>query len=234
MKKILLGLSIILVIAIRGLAQNCTTGYCPKTITVDHYAGDISPLTVNITYEVVESTLSGDTACYIARNLGATAQADSATDATPEARGWFWQFNRKQGYSHDGTTRTPSVVNWITSISENGDWEAENDPCTLLLGIGWYIPTSAEWTNIDFNGGFATATNTWSSAFVIHAAGYLDTSTGALADAGVLGRYWTSTGNDNTTAIMYFANNISAGNAGVDSNPSNKAMGMTIRCMRTY
>ncbi len=232
MKKILLGLSIVLVIAIRGLAQNCTTGYCPKTITVDHYAGDISPLTVNITYEVVESTLSGDTACYIARNLGATAQATSANDASVEARGWFWQFNRKQGYSHDGTTRTPSAVNWITSISENGDWEAENDPCRLLLGSGWYIPSSADWTNIDTNGGFEDRTDTWSSALVLHTGGILSNDGSSIVSSGNGGYFWSSTSSSNTDGYIYRI--VSDNYANVYESTYAKTWALTIRCMRTY
>lgn len=230
MKKILLGLSIILALAISGQAQNCTTGYCPETITVDHCAGDISPITVNITYEVVETTLSGDTACWIARNLGATAQAGSASDPSVEARGWFWQFNRKQGYYYDGTTRTPSVVNWITSISENGDWEAENDPCTLLLGSNWYIPSSELYNNVDVNGGFSSSNQIWASALKIHEAGYME-ATGDLVEVGTKGRYWTSTSNENSTSLMFYAN---SNGSGVGASTYQKAMAMPIRCIRTY
>ena len=230
MKKILFGLSLFLVVAFATRAQNCATGYCPETLTVDHNAGDISPLEVNITYGVVESTLSGDTACWITQNLGATAQASSATDASVAARGWFWQFNRKQGYAHDGTTRTPSVLNWIDAIDENSDWLAANDPCTILLGSNWHIPTATEWTNVNTNGAWATETDAYNSVLKMHSAGRLVDADGSLTYEGTRGFYWSSiqgaSTTDGTLLRFYGSESII-----VDLD---KAMPMSLRCIRTY
>lgn len=50
-------------------------------------------------------------------------------------------------------TRTPNSA-WITTISENTNWQSENDPCSLLLGTGWRLPTYLEGYNADLNQGW--------------------------------------------------------------------------------
>src|SRR5699024_8442454 len=100
------------------------------------------------------SNISGSPKCWITQNLGANQSAISATDGTEAAAGWYWQFNRAQGYKHDGTTRTPSNAwtSWIggtTGINESAQWSSVNDPCVNLLGSGWRMPTHAEWTAAD-------------------------------------------------------------------------------------
>jgi hypothetical protein len=79
----------------------------------------------------------------LAQNLGANRQALSEDDFSEESAGWYWQFNRKQGYKHDGLDRTPNTSWELPCV--NGNWTPENDPCTLLLGAGWRIPTNTEW-----------------------------------------------------------------------------------------
>ena len=70
---------------------------------------------------------------------GADHQATAVDDATEASAGWYWQFNRKQGYKHTGTTVIPA---WnTTSIDEDSDWIPANDPCAIELGAGWRIPT---------------------------------------------------------------------------------------------
>ena len=210
--------------------ENCETGYCPPSISVHHYGGSVAPFDAAITYEVVESNLSGTTKCWIARNLGATAQASSATDASVAARGWFWQFNRKQGYAHDGTTRTPSVLNWIDAIDENSDWLAANDPCTILLGSNWHIPTATEWTNVNTNGAWATETDAYNSVLKMHSAGRLDDADGALTLEGNRGFYWSSIQGASTTdgTLLRFDGSKSSMLDLVKARP------MSLRCIRTY
>ncbi len=210
-------------------AQDCATGYCPETLTVDHNQGDVSPVSVNITYGVVETTLSGATACWITQNLGATAQASSEADASVAARGWFWQFNRRQGYYHDGTTRTPSVLDWITSIDENSDWLAENDPCALLLGGNWHIPTATEYGNVVTAGAWATYTNAYNSVLKMHGAGRLNSSEGMLYGEGARGMYWSSNQIDTGTGSYLTFNSFAVAVAGKE-----KANAYSVRCIRTY
>jgi hypothetical protein len=105
---------------------------CAAAITVSHNTSDgVSPVTVDITYPIVSTEITGECKCWIAQNLGATQQATSATDNTDASAGWYWQFNLKQGYAVG-----PSPAWTITSISEDSNWTAAQDPCALLLGAG--------------------------------------------------------------------------------------------------
>ncbi len=149
MKRIQFILFIVLISPVVVQAQNCTTGYCPETLFVHHKAGDVSPIAVDINYEVTEVILgASDTTCWIARNLGATAFPSSATNVTLATVGWYWQYNRKQGYYWDGSQRVPNVFNWQTVIDEPSGWLAENDPCKLLLGSNWYVPSNTDFENL--------------------------------------------------------------------------------------
>lgn len=167
-----------------------TTGGC-RPLTVTHTAGSVAPVTKTVTYGVVETNLTGSKKCWITQNLGADRQARYATDASEASSGWYWQFNRKQGYNHDGTTRTPNS-NWITSINENSDWLPANDPCALLLGSGWRLPTFAEWEKTYAIGGWDNLDETFNSVLKLHAAGFLFHSDGSLSYRGSDGLYWSS------------------------------------------
>lgn len=120
-----------------------STWACGSSITINHVAGTVAPVTKTVTYGTLTSSLSGASKCWITRNLGASQQASSATDNTEASAGWYWQFNRKQGYQYT-TTRTPSSAWDATNDNSSATWEASKDPCTLELGSGWRIPTSTE------------------------------------------------------------------------------------------
>jgi hypothetical protein len=174
-----------------------------------------------------ETGIPGElTKCWITRNLGAGKQAAFVNDTTEAAAGWYFQFNRKQGFKHDGITLTPNAT-WITSINENSDWITANDPCNIELGTTWRLPTYTEWNNIDNTGGWTTWTGPWSSGLKLHAAGYLYYSDGSLNFRGSYGTYWSSPQAGATYGgTLYFYS--------VSSNMSNyvKANGFTLRCLR--
>ncbi|MPL81721.1 hypothetical protein SDC9_27651 [bioreactor metagenome] len=164
---------------------------CGNTLTISHIAGEVAPVNKTVNYGTVETNLTGSTKCWITQNLGADHQATAATDNTEASAGWYWQFNRKQGFKHDGTTRTPNTT-WITSINENSDWLPANDPCTLLLGSGWRLPTGTEWETANATGGWDNYNETFGSVIKLHAAGDLYYSDGSLYYRGSYGRYWSS------------------------------------------
>ena len=197
---------------------------CGDTLMKSHNAGNVAPVTKSVTYGTITNIPGETSKCWITQNLGADHQADSVNDPTEPSAGWFWQFNRMQGYKHDGTTRTPS--SWVTSISENSDWVTANDPCGLLLGTGWRIPTSTEWTNINSTGGWSNWSGPWGSDLKLHAAGNLG-SDGALYNRGYWGSFWASTQYDNDMGYdIYF-------NAG--ESPTGvcwKNFGLSVRCLR--
>src|SRR5690606_36649671 len=123
-----------------------------KPFTSIHTAGlNGAPVSKTVNYGNVSSNLSGNLLCWLTQNLGADQLATAVNDATEASAGWYWQFNRSKGYRSENGVRAPSNA-WtprITSISENRSWQPDNDPCNLLLGLGWRIPISAEWIAAD-------------------------------------------------------------------------------------
>jgi hypothetical protein len=173
------------------LTFNTLGGFvCGTSITINHIEGDVAPVTKTTTYATVTNIPGETSKCWITSNLGSDHQASTVNDATEASAGWYWQFNRMQGFKHDGTTVTPAWT--ITSINENSDWLPANDPCTVELGDGWRIPTSTEWTNVDVAGNWNDWNGPWNSDLRMHAAGYLFTD-GVLWNRGSSGWYWSST-----------------------------------------
>ena len=206
------------------LADNCTGSF-----TISHNtAGGVAPVNKTVTYYTVTDIPGEPTKCWITQNLGSDHQATAVNDATEASAGWYWQFNRKQGYKHDGTTRTPLAV-WISTINENNDWLTANDPCTLEFGSGWRIPTLTEWTNVDgtYGGNWSTWTGPWNSGLKLHAAGYLSNGDGSLGNRGSNGYYWSSSQHNSDGGWNLGFN---SGNSGMDSN--SKAAGFSVRCLR--
>ncbi len=164
---------------------------CGDTLTKEHFYGG-APLAKTTTYNTVTNIPGELSKCWITQNLGASHQANAADDTTEASAGWYWQFNRLQGYKHDGTTRTPNTT-WVTNINQNSDWQSTYDPCSSLLGAGWRLPTISEWGNVNGAGGWTDWNGPWNSALKIHAAGLLGTGTGNLENRGINGGYWSTT-----------------------------------------
>jgi uncharacterized protein (TIGR02145 family) len=210
--------------------QACAQG---STLTVTHTAGSVAPVTKTVTYKLVQTNLSGESKCWIAQNLGADRQAVASDDFSESSAGWYWQFNRKQGYSHDGVfTRTPNSA-WITNINEDMNWMPSNDPCSLLLGSGWRIPLNMEWSRVNVNGSFffgGNQYNFFSSAFRIHAAGYLKSNDGVIYGRGIDGLFWSS--NQGTTSSAYFYSIYTFNGGGVNNYSFEKSFGNSVRCIK--
>ena len=203
------------------------TPICSGTLTINHVAGTVAPETKTVTYGLVQTGLSGMSKCWITQNLGADNQASSAGDNTNAAAGWYWQFNRMQGYKHDGTTRTPGTA-WITPISEAGNWLAANDPCSIELGVNWRIPTYTEWANAHTNGAWASYFDPYNSVLKVHGgAGYIN-STGTLTMRGSFGLYCSSSTFSNTNPYSYILSISLYGPYW----SSAKANGYSLRCIK--
>lgn len=144
---------------------------CGSSVIVIHLAESIAPVDKTVSYGTVYTDLSGIDKFRITQDLGADQQALLKNDNSETSAGWYWQFNRLQGYKHDGTALTPFWT--MTSIHETADWLSENDPSTQEFGKGWRIPTSTEWINVDTNGGWDNWDETYSSVLKLHAAGCL-------------------------------------------------------------
>jgi PKD repeat protein len=203
-----------------------TVNLCPSSLTVIHQAGNVAPVTKTVTYGVVESNLSGQNKCWITKNLGANNQAGSGDDDTEAAAGWYWQFNRKQGYKHDGTIRTPNTT-WIDSIDENSNWTSANDPCTILLGAGWRVPTGTEWNNVYNNSGWSNIYDAYASVLKLHAAGDLLRGDGSLFFRGIRGFFRGSVQNNYWGSWNLYIDKVS-----IYMYENDKAYGFPVRCLK--
>jgi hypothetical protein len=161
-----------------------------STMTINHVAGAVAPVTKTTTYGTVTNVPGELTKCWITSNLGSDHQATAVNDPTEASAGWYWQFNRKQGYQYI-SSRIPTST-WISSINENSDWTAASDPCNIELGTTWHIPTYWEWYNVDNTGGWTTWDGPWGSGLKLHAAGQLFHSDGALIQRSAYAYYWSS------------------------------------------
>jgi hypothetical protein len=200
---------------------------CGESFTIFHsLSHGVAPAEKTVIYGTVTNIPGENSKCWITCNLGADHQANAVNDASEASAGWYWQFNRQQGYKHDGGTRTPNTA-WISGISENSNWIATNDPCTIELGNGWHIPTSTEWTNVDDAGGWTDWTGPWFSALKLHGAGYLEYYDGSLTGRGLGTDYWSSTENDNSHGYQLISNSGSCFIRG-----DYKSYAFPIRCLR--
>jgi uncharacterized protein (TIGR02145 family) len=207
------------------LSQATSVWSCGNTLSITHSAGSVAPVAKTVNYGTATNIPGESSKCWITQNLGANNQAASATDATEAAAGWYWQFNRKQGYKYE-TSRTPNTA-WITNIDENSDWTAAEDPCTIELGNGWRIPTRTEWTNVDATGNWNNLNNAWSSDLKLHASGLLFYSDGVIDSRSLYGYAWSSTQSSNTYGWYLAYNGASC--AMVDYN---KWSGLPVRCVK--
>lgn len=199
---------------------------CGDSITVHHLVGTVAPVNKTVTYGTVTNIPGEPTKCWITQNLGADRQALAVDDNTELSAGWYWQFNRSQGYMHDGTTRTPNT--WDMSY-EDLNWVFCTDPCTIELGAGWRVPTFSEWGNIDAAGGWTNWNGPWDSDLKLHAAGVLYYANGSLLQRGSYGYYWSSSQSGIIYAQYY---RINSGGAFVGNNLE-KLHGFTLRCLIT-
>lgn len=211
--------------AASSASNSVTPTICGYPLVLTHTAGSVAPVTKTVTYGLVATNISGETKCWITQNLGADHQAGAVNDFNEASAGWYWQFNRIQGYKHDGTTRTPGTT-WVAHTVDP-EWELANDPCRSLLGAGWRIPTDSEWFNADNNGGWDDYNETFSSVLVLHAAGYLDSNVGMIQMRGVQGKYWSSVKYSAYSCKYFYFDSNSSYTTSDDS-----AFGFSVRCIK--
>ena len=201
---------------------------CGSSLTVNHIVGQVAPVTKTVTYGTVTNVPGEPGKCWITSNLGADHQATAVDDATEASASWYWQFNRRQGYKHDGTTRTPNTI-W-TFVIENSNWSAVNDPCSIEINGNWRLPSEVEYSNIWLAGGWGNWFGPWNSALKMHASGQLYREDGHLSGRGLDGDYWSCTQDSMDNAHEFFFYSVSCW----PNNISEKMQGNTVRCLREY
>ena len=167
-----------------------------NTITVSHLISNgVAPINVKVTYGIYVSNASGTPKKWITQNLGALREASSANEKSASSSGWYFQFNRKQGFISDESLRTPNSI-WINNIQEDSDWELSNDPCKLELGDQWHLPTIKDWSDErdSWNG------EAFLSKMKISSSAYLSSDGGSLNQWGISGNYWSKSQNSPSTA----------------------------------
>lgn len=207
------------------------------TDSVSHgFVKGVTPANAKIynqrTYPTVQANWDGPGGdkIWLAVNLGATKSPDNSVDNSGAAAGWYFQFNRKQAFYHNGQILTPT---WPTaSIKENTAWEPANDPCRLLLGDEWRLPKIEELrafrTAPVEQGGMGEGNRTlaFNSVLNLHAAGYLHSFDGELRERGVRGSYWAGDQfKPSEGEVLGFAN-------GSNTFGGNKAFGRNVRCVK--
>lgn len=200
---------------------------CGNILTRTHIAGDIAPETKTIDYNTILSDVTGSPKCWILQNLGAEHPAASFSDTSATSAGWYWQFNRKQGYKHDGLQRTPNTI-WVRSICERTDWIPSNDPCTKLLRNGWRMPAKTEVKSVFSYKGWTDITANQIDELKFHGSGVLDAETGLLIEFGTYSSIWSTTTSDSKWAIRSV---LEIGDWGYIADGF-KTVGRSIRCLQ--
>ncbi len=201
-----------------------------EDIYITHISDSVAPQSKTVTYRTVKSSLTGEPKCWIIQNLGAEHPAKTANDNSPEAAGWYWQFNNKQAHI-PGSNGQVQGAEWITGIDENSDWLFKEDPCAILLGSEWRLPTAEEWEAVHKSDGWNSSRHTFESELRLHTAGLLEPGDGSLTGRGSYGAYWTgSQYNDTFGKYLYFYGGTSTMFHYAFSSYT-KSTGMPLRCL---
>lgn len=226
------GLSVLL---FAGSCSYFLTPVEPDTITHGFVQG-VTPANASIfserSYPIVKADWPGPggNKFWLAVNLGATTRPETSVDPSASSAGWYFQFNRKQAFHHNGNVPTPQ---WrIQNIEEDTAWSINNDPCRVLLGSSWRLPTVVELRAFreapvsDGGMGEGNRTAAFNSELRLHAAGELQTFDGELRFRGERGRYWASDQFDTKRGeVLGFESESS-------TFASNKAFGRPVRCLK--
>jgi len=231
MKKISIIFSFLLAAFAASLhAQTCSTGFCPASITVHHKAGNISPVTGDITYNVSQTNVFGAAAsgyCILDRNLGVTTLPTNSSDYANGA-GWYFQFGRPRGWTT--TTTSANLATWVNNVyaTPGSSWSSTNDPCNAMLGGAWRLPTLTEATAAWNTLSTATAFANWK----ISTTGTLDVANGALTAGPVYLYMWTAT--YQSISSGYLILNWTGDGTGLRQSWTAYNQGCTVRCIKYF
>jgi hypothetical protein len=175
------------------------------------------------------------------RNLGASQQATSSTDAA--AYGDLYQWGRLSDGHEDrssGTTSNlsstddPGHSNFILAPSSPCNWRdpqndnlwqgesGTNNPCPS----GFRLPTEAELDAERLSWATNNAAGAFGSPLKLTVGGYRSYSDGSLGTVGSVGYYWSSTVSDDK------ARHLSFGGSSAGMHGGSRASGFSVRCIK--
>jgi hypothetical protein len=149
--------------------------------------------------------------------------ANNTFAATPQSAGAFFQWNRPRAWESTG-----GVSGWDDSVSDVTEWLPETNPCP----DGWRAPTREEFELLNRAGSAWIVYNDIPGRvfgiaphqLFLPAPGFRSTS-GALANIGASGDYWTNQGSGSHAWTFW----VGESGSNVVSYP--QANGMSLRCV---
>lgn len=203
------------------------------------YISGVTPSTASTfrqrTYTTIRGSWDGPGGdkVWLKMNLGATSELNSASDSDADRNGWYFQFNRPQGYYQKDVSSPRIPRSWNNEIRESRNWRISNDPCRLSFGGGWRIPSEAEWNAFvrapQESGGLDNEgkEQAFESALKIGGSGRIFYFDGRVDSRGKSGYYWTSDQGNDAKGVRLYINEQES----VFDIKSWKAAGLTIRCI---
>jgi len=138
---------------------------CGMEFTMWHNsAGGVAPITGDVKYK----TVIHEGYCWLAQNLGASDQAPTVDNAEEKYAGWYWQHNRSKGYTYK------SQSSW--SSGSDKSWASSADPCYLLLGGSWKVPSDNRLKDLISPSGHGLDYYWGRTTLKLHYGGYISTS----------------------------------------------------------
>ncbi|MCP4126022.1 MAG: hypothetical protein GY753_03040, partial [Gammaproteobacteria bacterium] len=199
----------------------------------------------DVTTTVVDVAAAGY--YWMDRNLGASQQATSSTDANSYGDLYQWgrcadghEIRTSSTTTTNATTAVPSQGNswdgkFITEGSSPYDWLATQDD-NLWQGVsgtnnpcpaGYRLPTEAELQALDDS--FSPNNNSagaYASPVKMPVAGNRNYNDGSLGTVGSFGRYWSSTVVGTSARYLYFRSSSAS------MSTSYRANGLSVRCLK--